>query len=141
MVAVVFDSALGNVRELADFTLDLAFGSDENAFTLTCAEECAPKEGQYVFIDGTEYGDGHCRSHQTLYCLPCHGWHLNVGNVIAHVETVADSLDRGYSAVLLQQQGGYSHDDDGYERTWYLFAELRSDGNNHHTHNAHKRAP
>lgn len=56
MVAVVFDSALGNVRELADFTLDLAFGSDENAFTLTCAEEYAPKEGQYVFIDGTEYG-------------------------------------------------------------------------------------
>lgn len=56
MVAVVFDSALGNVRELTDFTLDLAFGSDENAFTLTCAEEYAPKEGQYVYIDGTEYG-------------------------------------------------------------------------------------
>lgn len=56
MVAVVFDSALGNVRELADFTLDLAFGSDENAFSLTCAEEYAPKEGQHVFIDGTEYG-------------------------------------------------------------------------------------
>lgn len=56
MVAVVFDSALGNVRELADFTLDLAFGSDENAFSLTCAEEYAPKEGQYVFVDGTEYG-------------------------------------------------------------------------------------
>lgn len=56
MVAVVFDSALGNVRELADFTLDLAFGSDENAFSLTCAEAYAPKEGQYVFIDGTEYG-------------------------------------------------------------------------------------
>ena len=56
MVAVIFDSALGNVRELADFTLDLAFGSDENAFTLTCAEEYAPKDGQYVYIDGTEYG-------------------------------------------------------------------------------------
>ena len=56
MVAVVFDSVLGNVRELADFTLDLAFGSDENAFSLTCAEAYAPKEGQFVFIDGTEYG-------------------------------------------------------------------------------------
>ena len=56
MVAVVFDSALGNVRELPDFTLDLAFGSDENAFSLTCVEKYAPKEGQYVFIDGTEYG-------------------------------------------------------------------------------------
>lgn len=56
MVAVVFDSALGNVRELADFTLDLAFGSDENAFSLECDAAYAPEEGQFVFIDGTEYG-------------------------------------------------------------------------------------
>lgn len=56
MVAVVFDSALGNVRELADFTLDLAFGSDENAFSLECEAAHAPEEGQFVFIDGTEYG-------------------------------------------------------------------------------------
>lgn len=56
MVAVVFDSALGNVRELADFTLDLAFGSDENAFSLECEAAHAPEEGQFVFIGGTEYG-------------------------------------------------------------------------------------
>ena len=56
MVAVVFDSALGNVRELADFTLDLAFGLDENSFTLECEPAHAPIEGQFVFIDGTEYG-------------------------------------------------------------------------------------
>lgn len=56
MVAVVLDSALGNVRELADFTLDLAFGSDENAFSLECEAAHAPEEGQFVFIDGTEYG-------------------------------------------------------------------------------------
>lgn len=56
MVAVVFDSALGNVRELIDFTLDLAFGSDENAFSLECEAAHAPEEGQFVFIDGTEYG-------------------------------------------------------------------------------------
>ncbi len=56
MVAVVFDSALGNVRELADFTLDLAFGSDENAFSMECEAAHAPEEGQFVFIDGTEYG-------------------------------------------------------------------------------------
>ena len=56
MVAVVFDSALGNVRELADFTLDLAFGSDENAFSLECEAAHALEEGQFVFIDGTEYG-------------------------------------------------------------------------------------
>lgn len=56
MVAVVFDSALGNVRELADFTLDLAFGSDENALKLEARAGEAPEEGQFVFIDGTEYG-------------------------------------------------------------------------------------
>lgn len=56
MVLVIYDSKLGNVRELADFTLDLAFGSDENAFSLECEAAHAPEEGQFVFIDGTEYG-------------------------------------------------------------------------------------
>lgn len=56
MVAVVFDSALGNARELSDFALDLAFGSDENAFSLECEAAHAPEEGQFVLIDGTEYG-------------------------------------------------------------------------------------
>ena len=56
MVLVVYDSKLGNVRELQDFELDMAFGSDENAFELTCAEGLAPAEGWHVFADGTEYG-------------------------------------------------------------------------------------
>ena len=56
MVLVVNDSALGDVRELSDFELDLAFGSDENAFSLECDAAYAPTEGQFVFIDGTEYG-------------------------------------------------------------------------------------
>ena len=56
MVVVISDSALGDVRELSDFTLDLAFGSDENALSLECDSACAPEEGQFVFIDGTEYG-------------------------------------------------------------------------------------
>ena len=55
MVLVVYDSKLGNVRELQDFELDLAFGSDENSFELTCAD-LAPREGQFAFIDGGEYG-------------------------------------------------------------------------------------
>ncbi len=56
MVLVVNDSALGDVRELSDFELDLAFGSDENALSLECDAACAPTEGQFVFIDGCEYG-------------------------------------------------------------------------------------
>lgn len=56
MVLVVYDAKLGNVRELSDFSLDLAFGSDENAFELTCGAGVAPAEGQFAYIDGTEYG-------------------------------------------------------------------------------------
>ena len=56
MVLVVHDPELGDVRELSDFTLDLAFGSDENAFELTCAADLAPREGQFAFVDATEYG-------------------------------------------------------------------------------------
>lgn len=56
MVLVVNDSALGDVRELLDFELDLAFGIDENAFSLECDAAYAPAEGQFVFIDGCEYG-------------------------------------------------------------------------------------
>ena len=56
MVLVVNDSALGDVRELSDFELDLAFGIDENAFSLECDAAYAPAEGQFVFIEGCEYG-------------------------------------------------------------------------------------
>lgn len=56
MVLVVHDPERVDLRELLDFELDLAFGSDENAFELTCAEGLAPAEGQLVFVDGSEYG-------------------------------------------------------------------------------------
>lgn len=56
MVLVVHDPERGDLRELLDFELDLAFGSDENAFELTCADGLAPAEGQLAFVDGSEYG-------------------------------------------------------------------------------------
>ena len=56
MVLVVADSKLGNVREIEDFTLDVAFGADENALTVTVEEKSAPAAGQLVYIDATEYG-------------------------------------------------------------------------------------
>lgn len=56
MVLVVADTKLGNVREIEDFTLDVAFGADENALTLTVDEKSAPAAGQLVYIDATEYG-------------------------------------------------------------------------------------
>ena len=56
MVLVVADAKLGNVREIEDFKLDVAFGADENALTLTVEEKSAPAAGQLVYIDATEYG-------------------------------------------------------------------------------------
>lgn len=56
MVLVVADTKLGNVREIEDFTLDVAFGADENALTLIMEEKSAPAAGQLIYIDATEYG-------------------------------------------------------------------------------------
>ena len=56
MVLVVHDSTVGDVREIEEFELDLAYGSDENALKLEARAGEAPEEGQFVFIDGTEYG-------------------------------------------------------------------------------------
>ena len=56
MVLVVNDSTVGDIREIEEFELDLAFGSDENALKLKARAGEAPEEGQFVFIDGTEYG-------------------------------------------------------------------------------------
>lgn len=56
MVLVVHDSTVGDIREIEEFELDLAYGSDENALKLEARAGEAPEEGQFVFIDGTEYG-------------------------------------------------------------------------------------
>ncbi len=56
MVLVVHDSAIGDIREIEEFELDIAYGSDENALKLEARAGDAPEEGQFVFIDSTEYG-------------------------------------------------------------------------------------
>lgn len=56
MVLVVHDPAVGDIREIEEFELDIAFGSDENELKLEARVGDAPEEGQFVFIDGTEYG-------------------------------------------------------------------------------------
>ena len=56
MVLVVSDASIGDVREIEEFELDIAFGSDENALKLEARAGEAPEEGQFVFIDGAEYG-------------------------------------------------------------------------------------
>lgn len=46
-----------DVGVLKDFSLDLAFGADENDFELTvCQENNVAEAGCYIYIQGTEYG-------------------------------------------------------------------------------------
>lgn len=55
-MGIVIASAEGDLREIEDYSLDLAFGSDENDFELTCDPALAPPLRGYAYIDGTEYG-------------------------------------------------------------------------------------
>lgn len=54
MYLVVTDSNWKDLGMVEDFTLDLAFGIEENDFTLDIDADIEPKS--LVYIDGTEYG-------------------------------------------------------------------------------------
>lgn len=56
MVLTLFDAGMVPVVEPPEFSLDVAFGADENRVKLTCPQEFAPKVGWYVCVEGTEYG-------------------------------------------------------------------------------------
>lgn len=101
MVLVVYDPGHGNIRELLDFELDMAFGSDENAFELSCAADLAPEAGQHVFVDGTEYGGivdevGYDAGREASGTVTCKGrtWH----GVLAGKRLLPDS-GSGYLSV------------------------------------------
>lgn len=51
---IVTDAKHKPLRAVDDYTLDLAYGSDENSFKLTCLPQ--PEAGALIMIDGTEYG-------------------------------------------------------------------------------------
>ena len=55
---LIYTNAAGeDVGVLDGFTLDLAFGCDENNFQLEVSiDSTAIEEGAYIYIDGTEYG-------------------------------------------------------------------------------------
>ena len=56
MELIVADATGRDLRAIVDYDLDLAFGSDENDFELTCDARWAPPAGGYVYADGTEHG-------------------------------------------------------------------------------------
>lgn len=51
---IVTDAKHKPLRAVDDYTLDLAYGGDENSFKLTCLPQ--PEAGALIMIDGTEYG-------------------------------------------------------------------------------------
>lgn len=51
---IITDGARKPIASLDDYELDLAYGSDENDFKLTCLPQ--PAAGALIMMDGTEYG-------------------------------------------------------------------------------------
>lgn len=56
MVIVIADETGKALREIVDYSLEVAFGEDENKITLTADADVMPPENGYVYIEGTEYG-------------------------------------------------------------------------------------
>ena len=61
----------------------------------------------------TKNGDSDSWRHQTLYHVPRNRWHLGLGQLVRNRESVADGLNAIYARILLQQQHGHGHHDDG----------------------------
>ena len=55
-MGIIIASATQDLRETDNYTLDLAYGADENDFTLMCSPDIAPPLKGFVYIDNTEYG-------------------------------------------------------------------------------------
>lgn len=55
-VLTLYDEDFRAYADVADFELDLAFGADENDFTLTVHGDAQPVPHGYIGIVGTEYG-------------------------------------------------------------------------------------
>lgn len=56
MVIVIADKTGKALREIADYSLEVALGEDENTITITADADVMPPNGGYAYIDGTEYG-------------------------------------------------------------------------------------
>lgn len=56
MVIVIADETGKALREIVDYSLEVAFGEDENKITLTADADVMPPENGFAYIEGTEYG-------------------------------------------------------------------------------------
>ena len=56
MDIIIADENRKPLREIVDYTLDCAFGDDENTIEITADQSVVPPNCGYAYIDGTEYG-------------------------------------------------------------------------------------
>ena len=91
MVIVIADETGKALREIVDYSLEVAFGEDENKITLTADADVMPPENGYAYIEGTEYGGtiDQITSGTTTETLSASGrsWH----GVLASKRLVPDS--------------------------------------------------
>ncbi|KFI92430.1 phage head fiber protein [Bifidobacterium saguini DSM 23967] len=92
---IVTDASHTPLRALDDYTLDLAYGSDENSFKLTCMPQ--PEVGSLVMIDGTEYG-GMVTVRNTDGSVEGPTWHGMLARRILQPDAGADYLTVSGSA-------------------------------------------
>ena len=57
MDVITTDAQMRDLSPLSGYELDVAFGSDENSFQLTCSVDDRPiEDGAHIYAEGTEYG-------------------------------------------------------------------------------------
>ena len=54
-------------------------------------------------LDGSQHGNGDCRSHKTLNGFPRQLWHYGTWQLTGDAETVAYGLDGADTTIVLQQ--------------------------------------
>lgn len=53
---IIADAGMGDLGEVVDCSMEVAFGVDENTLSITAAAADVPPLGGYAYVDGTEYG-------------------------------------------------------------------------------------
>lgn len=111
MGIIIADSTNTAQRLVEDFDLDMAFGDDENCFTLTLPPIEAPPQKGYAYIDGTEYGGTidsikAVKSSSGGRILKCKGrtWHgILAGKVIVPPDGDSHLVVEGGAGYVLNQ--------------------------------------
>lgn len=108
MVIVIADKTGKALREIADYSLEVAFGEDENTITITADADVMPPNGGYAYIDGTEYGGtiDKIKSGTTIDTLSGTGrsWHgVLAGKRIVPASGQSHVIASGQVSTVLQQ--------------------------------------